>query len=122
MLVATLAVYFGMQLTKTDCKKAFLYPQLHPDDHVYIQLPEAYMHTITGHPPKRIYWKLNKTLYGLPQSPEAFYRDVSSHLLSHGYLRSSADPCLFYRRGLNGEMTLICVHVDDFAIVQTTNR
>ena len=122
MLIATLAVYFGMQLTKTDCKKAFLYPDLPSNDHIFIQLPETYMHTITGKTPKRVYWKLNKTLYGLPQSPEAFYRDVSHHLLTHGYLRSSADPCLFYRRGLNGELTLICVHVDDFAIAGSSSQ
>ena len=61
-------------------------------------------------------------MYGLPQSHEAFYRDVSSPLLTHGCFRSSADPCLFYRRGLNGETTLICVLVEEFTIAGSSNQ
>ena len=69
-------------------------------------LPEKY----TGKA-KRVYWKLNKTLYGLSQSPEAFYSDVSQHLMTSGYQRTSADTC-----DNEGNITLVSVHVDDFAI------
>jgi len=77
---------------------------------VYISLPARYTDGIPT------YWKLNKTLYGLPESPQAFYRDVSKLLLDNGYLRTTADPCMFYKHGPNGRFICMVVHVDDFAI------
>jgi hypothetical protein len=69
-----------------------------------------------GHP---IYWKLNKTLYGLRESPRAFYDDCSNFLLEQGFRRTEADPCMFYRRDERG-VVLMVVHVDDFAIATST--
>jgi hypothetical protein len=89
-LLFALAVLFGMIITGIDVKGAFLYPdQMRP---VFISLPGR----LTGGEP--VYWKLNKTLYGLPESPQAFYRDVSKLLLENGYCRTTADPCMFYKR------------------------
>jgi hypothetical protein len=44
-----------------DVKGAFLYPELSEEKPIFIQLPKQ----LTGEP---IYWRLNKTLYGLPES------------------------------------------------------
>ena len=109
MLLLNLAVHLGLILCGADVEGAFLYPLLDAATPVFISLPLAY----TGH---RVIWKLNKTLYGLPQSPEAFYKDVSTHLIAHGYERTMADPCLFFRRTPENFIVLITVHVDDFAI------
>jgi hypothetical protein len=67
---------------------------------------------------QRIIWKLNKTLYGLPLSPHAFYEDISSHLTFHGLTRTIGDPCMFYKRE-KGRMIFLVVHVDDFAIASS---
>jgi hypothetical protein len=77
-------VIFGLTITGVDVKGAFLYPD--QESPVYITLPARYT---DGEP---VYWKMNKTLYGLPDSPQAFYRDVSKFLLQHGYSRTTADP------------------------------
>ena len=71
---------------------------------------------------KKVYWKLKKTLYGLPQSPQAFYEDIAEHLLSNGYQRTEADPCLFYLRTNPLDLTMCFVHVDDFAIAATSQQ
>jgi hypothetical protein len=89
-----------------DVKGAFLYPELSEEKPIFIQLPKQ----LTGEP---IYWRLKKTLYGLPESPQAFYEDMSRHLKSLGYNKSNYDPCLFFKR--EGDRILFTViHVDDF--------
>jgi hypothetical protein len=94
-----------------------LYPELKKP--VYIVLPK----NLTGLP--HVYWKLHKTLYGLPESPQAFYEDVSKLLLKNGYTRTNADPCMFYMRK-HGQFIMFTVHVDDFACASSstymTNR
>jgi hypothetical protein len=46
--------------------------------------------------------EVNKTLDGhrLPESPQAFYNDVATVLLSNGYVyaRAASDPCVFFKR------------------------
>ena len=88
---------------------------MHEDNPTFISLPTK----LTAG--KKIYWKLKKTLYGLPESPQAFYDHVSLHLMSNGYTRTQSDPCVFYLR--NGDNFTVCfVHVDDFAIAATSQE
>jgi hypothetical protein len=110
-LLFAIAVIFGLMITGIDVKGAFLYPD--QERPVYISLPARY----TGGQP--VYWKLKKTLYGLPDSPQAFYRDVSKFLLQHGYSRTTADPCMFFKRSSDGKFIVMVVHVDDFAIASS---
>lgn len=110
-IMFALAVIFGLIVTGIDVKGAFLYPELKRP--VYISLPTR----LTGLP--TVYWKLDKTLYGLPDSPQAFYEDVSKLLLKNGYARTNADPCLFYMRK-NGQFIMFSVHVDDFACASSS--
>jgi hypothetical protein len=56
--------------------------------------------------PNRVY-KLSNTLYGLKQTPRAWYARLKTFLLEHGYMMWSVDKTLFT---LN--------HVNDFLIVQ----
>ena len=85
----------------------------HINKHEMVPVTIALPLADTGH---RVIWKLNETLYDLPQSPEAFYRDVSTHLIAHGYERTMVDPCLFFRLTSDNFIILITVHGDDFAI------
>jgi hypothetical protein len=115
-LLFTLAMILGLGLSAVDIKGAFLYAEMPADQPTYIRLPK---HVCDGHLPK--YWKLNKTLYGLPESPRAFYEDASVFLLEKGYTRTLADPCMFYRRDDRGFIMMV-VHVDDFAIASSTQE
>lgn len=119
-LMFALAIIFGLTVTGIDIKGAFLYPDLKKP--VYISLPRN-LTGGSGFP--YVYWKLDKTLYGLPESPQAFYEDVSRLLLLNGYTRSNADPCVFYMRK-HGQFIMFTVHVDDFACASSstymTNR
>jgi hypothetical protein len=76
-LLFAVCVFYGMKMTGVDVKGAFLYPdQVKP---VYVALPKH----LCG--PDLVFWKLNKTLYGLPESSQAFYNHVATVLLSNGY-------------------------------------
>lgn len=110
-LLFALASIFGLSITGIDIKGAFLYPvQQKP---VFISLPSRLTHS------QPVYWKLKKTLYGLPESPAAFYNDISDYLIACGYLRTAADPCMFYKRFDNSGFIMMIVHVDDFAIASS---
>lgn len=114
-IIFLLAVIMGMFIAGVDVASAFLYSEIRADKPTFISLPPK---LTSG---KKIYWKLKKTLYGLPESPQAFYDHVSLHLMSNGYTRTQADPCVFYLR--HGDNFTVCfVHVDDFAIAATSQE
>jgi hypothetical protein len=57
---------------------------------------------------KRQVLKLNKTLYGLRQSPRAFWKYITEKLEQCGLKQSKFDPCLFV-----GPDVMCIVYVDD---------
>jgi Reverse transcriptase (RNA-dependent DNA polymerase) len=63
--------------------------------------------------------RLHKALYGLRQSPRAWYQKLSEFLLQLGFTTSSVDPSLFlYRK--NNHLAFLLVYVDD--IILTGNN
>lgn len=111
-LLMTLATAKGLLVKSIDVFGAFLYPT--QKEEIYIVLPSG----VTGDTP--VYWKLNKTMYGLASSPAAFYEHVSTHLLENGYTRCKSDPCFFYLRPVDSnDYILIVIHVDDFVVAKT---
>jgi hypothetical protein len=111
-LLFALATTLELVLCSIDITGAFLYAEQKRD--VYVMLPVQF----TGEPQQ--FWKLNKTLYGLRESPQAFYDDISTFLLSNGYVRTTSDPCMFYKRDSSTEFIMLVVHVDDFAIAASS--
>ena len=62
--------------------------------------------------------RLNKSLYGLKQSPRAWYSRFATFLLTLGFTEAKSDISLFiYRHG--NETTYLVLYVDD--IVLTTS-
>lgn len=56
--------------------------------------------------------KLNRSLYGLKQSPRCWNRRFKSFLDKHGLIQSEADPCLFISK-TEGHKLMIALYVDD---------
>ena len=59
---------------------------------------------------------LQRALYGLRQSPHAWYDTITAYLSTVGFVQSIADPCLFILSSSAG-VVYIAIYVDDFTIV-----
>lgn len=61
--------------------------------------------------------RLNKTLYGLRQSANAWYQTISGYLESLGYRTSDVEPCVFLYKGNRSLPKSIFLYVDDMLLV-----
>ena len=92
-----------------DVKNAFLHGDL--KEEVYMSIPP-------GHPQEATFGlmcKLKKAIYGLKQSPWAWYAKLSSVLMLNGLKQSNADPSLFVKRSNSG-IIVVLIYVDDIVI------
>ena len=119
-LLLALAARLGLILGGFDVKGAFLYPDL--EEEIYVKLPENVKYIVPASMwGKDGVWKLLKTLYGLPQSPKAFYDFMTNLLRQNGYNPTVSDPCFFVKRSEKG-VVLLVVHVDDIAVAASNQQ
>ncbi|GJU40098.1 putative ribonuclease H-like domain-containing protein [Tanacetum coccineum] len=67
--------------------------------------------------PKKVY-KVVKALYGLHQTPRAWYATLSTFLEEHGYRRGTIDKTLFIKKDKK-DIMLVQVYVDDIIFGST---
>ena len=78
---------------------------------IYMQQPSGY-----ATPGKeRLVCKLNKSLYGLKQSPRCWNIAFKEYMGKIGFSQSVADPCVFIRT--EGSITVVAVYVDDLILI-----
>jgi len=79
---------------------------------------EVYMKLPPGFEEKNIdlVYKLNKSLYGLKQSPRAWFTRFRNTMKKLGYTQSQADHTLFVKRSTSGKRAILIVYVDDIVI------
>ena len=63
----------------------------------------------------RIYLRLNKYLYGLPQASYQFNQFMDHRLKCMGFKAQAGDPCS-YTRGEGVDRVMVCLHVDDLLV------
>ncbi|KAG7594090.1 Retrotransposon gag domain [Arabidopsis thaliana x Arabidopsis arenosa] len=108
-VVLSLATNLEWELWQMDVKNAFLQGEL--EEQVYMKPPpglEDY------NAPGKVF-KLKKAIYGLKQSPRAWYHKLSTTLLKRGFKKSEADNTLFTLPSKEG-IVVILVYVDDIII------
>ncbi len=93
-----------------DVKIAFLHGYLL--EMIYMMQPEGF---VTKGQEKKV-CRLLKSLYGLKQSPRAWYHKFDTFMRSQGYKRSNADHCLYTKRASDGSLLLLILYVDDMLI------
>jgi hypothetical protein len=86
-VMLTTAASQGMEIHNMDVDTAFLLAPLEED--VYMRLPDGFGE-LSG-----TIVKLNRALYGLKQSPRAWYSKAHSILSSLGFATNRKDPCLY---------------------------
>ena len=77
-----------------DVITAFLNPALHKE--VYIELPEGFQFTGASVSKGKLYCCLRKSLYGLKQALQAWYKDIDAFLIGTlGLTYSKDNPNLY---------------------------
>ena len=108
-VLLSVAANHGWSLSQMDVKNAFLHGEL--EEEVYMKIPPG--HPLCGDPSRVC--KLNKSIYGLKQSPRAWHAKLSSTLEDLGFTRSSADSSLYVQNGQT-EKLMVLIYVDDLII------
>ena len=96
-------------LYQLDIKNAFLHGDL--TEEVYMEQPPGFV----AQGESGLVCHLRKSLYGLKQSPRAWFGRFSSVVQQFGMTRSEADHSVFYRHSAAGCIYLV-VYVDDIVI------
>ncbi len=105
-----LSVILNLHSVQVDYTSAFCQAKVH--DKIYVMQPRGWR-TLNRMGLKQQFkqdhvMKLNRSLYGLKQSPKNFFKHLKERLEHVGVTQSSCDPCLF----LKGDVTCL-VYVDD---------
>ena len=59
--------------------------------------------------------KINRALYGLKQSPKAWYDRINTWLRIQGLICSESDPNMYYSKN-NGKIVILLLYIDDVLI------
>jgi hypothetical protein len=95
-----------------DVKTTFLNGEI--EEEVYIEQPNDFLiHEKESH-----VCRLKKTMYGLKQTPRAWYARIDGYLMSLGFNKSVVDPNLYYKI-FNGESLILVLYVDDLFLTGT---
>lgn len=105
-LMLVLSTLWGMHSAQCDITAAFVHSDLKPNEHIYIHQPRGFVRGGSDY-----VLKLNKTLYGMRQSPKYFFDYLEGHLRDYGLRSSSFDPCLF----LSKDLIVLC-YCDDILL------
>lgn len=109
-VLLSLAANFNWPLQQFDVKNAFLHGEL--TEKVYMELPAGC--NIPKACEKKV-CRLKKSLYGLKQSPRAWFGRFTKSMKAFGYSQSNADHTLFLKKQ-QGKITALIVYVDDMVV------
>uniref|UniRef100_A0A5B7BYT4 Reverse transcriptase Ty1/copia-type domain-containing protein n=1 Tax=Davidia involucrata TaxID=16924 RepID=A0A5B7BYT4_DAVIN len=109
-LLLALVAQYDLELAQLDVKTAFLHGDL--DEEIYMAQPDGFK--VTG----KENWtcKLNKSLYGLKQSPRQWYKRFDRFMLDQKYIRSQFDHYVYFRKLRDGSFIYLLLYVDDMLI------
>jgi hypothetical protein len=107
----------NMKLLQFDVPSAFTLADL--KEEVFIKLPTEFFPS-----GKNKVFKLKKALYGLRQSPLAFFNHLKDKFEKINLKQNQKDPCFFYENSSNSNdiLSMAIVHVDDGLIAVPTRE
>ena len=109
-ILLSIAVNKGWPLHQLNVKNAFLHGDL--TEEIYMDIPPGYNQPGSL---KKV-CRLKKTLYGLKQSPGAWFGRLTRTMKMLGFLQAQCDHTLFYKRSSSGGVTILLVYVDDMIV------
>ncbi|KAI3421371.1 uncharacterized protein J3R85_012404 [Psidium guajava] len=109
-VLLSLAVNSNWPLHQLDVKNAFLNGDL--EEEVFMNLPPGFEERFEA----RKVCKLKKSLYGLKQSPRAWFERFGKVIKRYGYTQGQADHTMFYKHSKEGKVAILIVYVDDIVL------
>jgi hypothetical protein len=123
LIILHLAAIHGWKIQGIDVENAFIEPEI--DKPIYMYLPKElyynektkeYCHKDKLNNSGPIVVKLNKSIYGLKQAGDLWYKLLNEEFINLGYKRSIHDNCIYTR--FDGEnKTYVVVYVDDVLFI-----
>jgi hypothetical protein len=65
----------------------------------------------------KLYVKVDKAMYGLIQSAKLWYKELTGHLMKHGFRKCKSDECVLVKCMKNGAHVIVLLYVDDILII-----
>ncbi|RVW35969.1 Retrovirus-related Pol polyprotein from transposon TNT 1-94 [Vitis vinifera] len=110
-VLLSLAANLDWSLHQLDVKNAFLNGDL--EEEVYMDIPTGLETTSNFNKVCR----LRKSLYGLKQSPRAWFERFTKVVKGYGFVQCQSDHTLFVKHFSEGKLTIIIVYVDDIILI-----
>ena len=106
-----LAMYttFDLYLEQLNVQTVFLHGEL--EEEIYMLQPEGFAEIEN----KNLVCRLNKSLYGVKQSPRCWQR-FDSFIMSLGYNRLNSEHCAYYKRFENNDFIILLLYMDDIFV------
>ena len=106
----SLAINSNWPLHQLDVKNAFLNGDL--EEEMFMSPPPGFEESFgVGK-----VCKLKKSLYGLKQSPRAWFEHFDKVIKHYGYTQSQADHTMFYKHSNECKVAILIVYVDDIVL------
>ena len=103
------------ELDGMDVKTAFLHSEL--AETIYMEVPEGIKTNKDDSP--RLVCRLIKTIYGLKQSPRAWYGKIHQFFIANGFIRSEEDHSLYIHET---RALIILLYVDDMVLAASSRE
>jgi len=110
----SLATQMGSEIHLIDVKTTFLNRVI--EEEVYTEQRKGFK----THEKKTYVCRLKKALYGLKQAPRAWYGWIDSYLQQLGFVKSDANPNLYYLL-VENEPLILVLYVDDLLLIGSSS-
>jgi hypothetical protein len=102
------------EVHQMDVKSAFLHGDL--QEEIYMEQPPGYVQNDSS-----LVCCLKKSLYGLKQSPQAWYAKMDNFLISTGFSRCHSDPNV-YTKKVGSHLIILFLYVDDLILTGSDSK
>ena len=116
-MVLAIAAELKLEVRQLDVKTAFLYADI--EEEVYVKTAPGF--ETTNKDGVQLVMKLEKSLYGLAQSPQNWWKTIDPKLIEIGFIPLKSDSCV-YIYNHNNTVVVITLYVDDLLVIGSNVR